>query len=386
MVKKTIVYVNFSPYENAGRILDYLLDNFDTVILFLLNFHQLGKSQKPGKLVVYRNKKIMEEYPLIDLPFRIPPSLNFILLPIRSLINLFQILWYNLKLRNKYGKLNLYFTVNAFTSWIGNVLKNFKVVEKTIFWVWDYYPPRHPSKITSLMRWIYWQFDKAAINSDRVAFLNKKLEDLRKKIEIIPPNAYFPTVPIGTDPIEKLNKKNLEKIIIGFLGVLKKSEGIDIVFDSAEEMIQKFPNIEFEIIGAGPDEKYFRERAKKIPLSVKFYGYVASENEIRKIQLRWTIAIAPYIPEESNVSFYTDSSKIKSYLSLGIPVIITNVNFSKEVIKSSAGIVISYNKKEFINAVSKILNNYQDLRKNALDLSKKYYYKKLYPLLFKSLI
>jgi len=98
---------------------------------------------------------------------------------------------------------------------------------------------------------------------------------------------------------------------------------------------------------------------------------------------QWTIGIAPYVIEESNVSFYTDPSKIKSYLALSIPVIITKIFFSEEVRKNHAGIIINHdNPKEFVTAITKLLNNYSFYQKNALSLAKKYYYKKIYSHLF----
>ena len=39
----SIIYVNYSPYENSGKILDYLLENFKYVFLFTLGFHNIKK-------------------------------------------------------------------------------------------------------------------------------------------------------------------------------------------------------------------------------------------------------------------------------------------------------------------------------------------------------
>lgn len=380
---KSIVYVNFSPYENAGKVLDFILDNFEVVILFSINFHHLGKSQKPGKIYVYKKKKLKKQYPLIDMPFRIPASVNFFLLPIRSLINLLQISWYLWRFKKEFGKFDVYFTVNAFTAWIGNIARSLKLVNQTIFWVWDYYPPYHTNKVVLLMRWLYWQFDKSASKSNKLIFMNKRLENLRKDINIIHKDSNYLIVPIGTDPIAKIKKRNKNKIVVGFLGVLKKSQGLGLFFDLSKKIHQKFPNLELQIIGAGPDEEYFKSRAKNSDVPVTFFGFVPNEKKVKEIQMKWDIAIALYVPEESNVSYYTDPSKIKSYLSFSIPVIITDVAFSDEVKIEHAGVIIDYfDHKDLVNAISKIMYDYKSFQKNALRLSKKYYYKKMYSKMF----
>lgn len=381
---KTIVYVNFSPYENAGNILDFLLDNFTNVILFAFNFYRLGEGQKPPRVIVYRNRKSVKEYQLLHVLGNVPKSMLFFFIPFRSFINFLQIFWYLLVLKKRFKRYDIYFTVNAFTAWVGNVLRSFGIVNKTIFWVWDYYPPLHPNKIILLIRWIYWQFDKMGIASDKTVFLSKRLLDLRKDINILPQNADYKVIPIGTNPKKKISAKSFDKqIVVGFLGVVKESQGLDLFFDCAKQINKKFPRLRLEIIGSGPDEEHFKMRAKKAPVPVVFHGFVRTNAEIEHIQSAWHIGIALYAPDESNVSYYTDTSKIKGYLSLGIPVIATNVFSSFEVVEQKAGIIIDYHKKrELVQAIEKILGNYRHHQKQALLLAKKYHYKRIYKEIF----
>ncbi len=384
MSNKSIIYVNFSPYENAGKILDFVLDNYQIVLLFSFNFHNLGNEQDRSKLVIYKDKKIIDKYALYQLPIDIPVSLVFLLLPIRSAILFFQILTYSSLLKRKYGVFDLYFTVNAFTAWTGNVLRSIGIVKKTAFWVWDYYPPTHKNKIITLMRWLYWQFDKTNLSSDYLSFLNKRLEDLRKEMGIIPKDKNYPIIPIGTNP-KRIDKRIQQKTItIGIFGVQKKSQGLDLIFDTDKLLNTAFPKITVEIIGSGPDEKYFKKRAKNSLVKTKFYGFISDENKIESIISKWDIGIAPYISDDSNVTHYSDPSKIKYYFSLGIPVITTDVFlFSKEIEKAKAGIVINYeNPQELITAIKTITTSYSSFQSAAFSLAQKYYYKDIYPGIF----
>lgn len=379
---KSIIYVNYSPYENSGKILDYLLENFDLCFLFSLGFYNLKEKKKYNKLSIFSKGKLSKEFSLFQLP--VPQELIFILLPLRSFITFIQILIYAHWLKGKYGKIDIYFTVNAFTAWIGNVIKKFGLVDKTIFWVWDFYPPIHENKIIMFMRQIYWQFDKMSSNSDRMAFVNRRLIDLRKNIGSIPKDANYSIIPIGTGKFSNLNLSGKQSVILGFIGVVKRSMGLDVVFDNADEIIKNFPSARFEVIGSGPDMEYFKSRAKNSAIPTRFHGYLEGES-FNQVLEECSIGIAPYLPDPSNVSHYGDAGKVKRYLSLGLPVIITDIfEFAKEIEKNKAGEIIRYdNPKELINVIRKIMLNYKQYQKNALKLAEKLYYKKIYPKMFK---
>ncbi len=378
----TIIYVNFSPYKNTGRIFDFLLSHFQTVCVFYFNFHEL-QDKDSNKLIIYRNSKKLYTRRLLQIP--VPERFIFILLPIRSIFILLQMVFYTIWIKSRIKKIDVYFTVNAFTAWIGMSLKRIGLVNKTLFWVWDYYPPKDKSKIIMAMRWIYWHFDKVATKVDRVVFLNKRLIRLRKQINVLDQNKSYTIIPIGTDPHIIHKKKRARPITLGFIGVLKKSQGLDLIFDQAEKFPKKFTNIYMEIIGDGPDSSYFRERSKKAPFVTTFHGLQTNPVVINQILGKCTIGFAPYVPEPTNVSYYGDPSKIKNYLSIGLPVITTNVFvFSKEIEEKKAGIIINYSKPEELSkSISKITANYERYQKNARELADKYNYKKIYPAMFK---
>lgn len=378
---KSIIYVNYSPYENSGKILDYILEDFENVFLFSIGFYNLKNKKNYNNLSIYKNGKLQKTYSLFQLP--ISSKFVFLLIPIRSFITFFEIIIYSLWLKIIFKRIDIYFTVNAFTAWIGSILKAMGVIEKTIFWVWDYYPPIHENKIVMLMRYIYWQFDKISSHSDKVVFVNHRLLNLRKDIGIYKKSAHYPIVPIGADKLPYVSKKDKRKVLFGFIGVLKKSQGVEIVFNNADMLLKEFGDIGYEIVGSGPDEDYLKERARRSKIQATFYGYLEGES-FNDVLRKCTIGIATYIPDVSNVSHYGDPGKIKRYLTLGIPVITTDIiEFSKEIEKSGAGIIIDYNNmNELIDAVRKITATHAEYSKNAYALSQKFYYKKIYPQMF----
>jgi glycosyltransferase involved in cell wall biosynthesis len=379
---KNIIYVNFAPYENAGNILNYLLEHFSTVISFTFNFHRISSNQKQSRLCVYRQKKILYECRLFQTP--INASVAFILLPIRSLVIFAQLLFHLIRLREKFGPYSVYFTVNAFTAWAGNILRSSGLVQKTIFWVWDYYPPIHDDAVVRFMRFLYWQFDiPATKQADRAVFLNKRLIDLRKTLGILPENVSYPVVGIGTSPVPKIRKKTMQPVALAFIGVVKKSQGLDLVYKSAALLAKQFPGITLHIIGGGPDLAHYRKLASSSKLRTVFHGYIENNNQVNTILKGCHIGIAPYVPDKTNVTYYSDPSKIKRYIEVGLPVITTNVfDFSKEISQSHAGIVIPYKSKAFVQAVLSIIQTYSLYEKNSLILAKRHRYMVTYASLF----
>jgi len=384
MKNKTIVYVNFAPYDNAGRILDYLIENFSVVIHFSYDHLRL-KNGRRSKLAIYRNGLLIKQKNLFWLrtnPFLLFPSLPFVATAI-----MIQTLWYVIVYRKIFGKFDLFFSVNAFTAWEGNLLRFLKLVNKTIYWVWDYFPPTHPDIRMRIARWGYWKFDKPSRDhSDKVVFLNKHLQSARKekngRKELTDKNKKYPIIPIGTNP--RNNYITNRNIIIGHLGMLKREQGLDLLFDNLKDLQKIFPNIKVEIIGSGPEENHFKARAKKFAKIVKFFGYVERDDDVDRIMKNWSMGIATYVPIKWSEHYWTDPSKIKAYLNQGLPVITTNVpEFAQEIENSKAGIVINYYKnQEFIEAIKKIIKERKEFNKNALLLAEKYNYRMLYPKIF----
>lgn len=382
MKKANIVYINFAQYDNTGRILNYLIKNFEITVQFSYDHLRLKNGRKSNFLRIYRQGKLIKEKKLLSL--RTPSFLLFSSLPFVALLMIFQTFFYTYSLSKKYGRFDIFFTVNAFSGFMGLLMKKIGLVHKTIFWVWDYFPLSYPDMRIRLARWVYWQFDKLCIkHSDKIIFTNKKLFSLRKHVKLIANVTKPIVVPIGTNA-HKITIKKYTKVTIGFLGMLKASQGIDMLIENVPYIIESFPKAHIEIIGSGPEEERLKLKARKYKKHIAFHGFIENQNEIEKRIKNWTIGVALYLPDESNESYWGDPSKIKLYLSLGIPVITTNVShFSKEIIKAKAGKVIPYgNTKLFVNAIKEILKSHRIYQKFASNLARKYHYEKIYPEIF----
>jgi len=88
------------------------------------------------------------------------------------------------------------------------------------------------------------------------------------------------------------------------------------------------------------------------------------------------IGLAPYVPGADTYTQYTDPGKPKLYLACGLPVIITDVPASADLIdKAKAGIKVDYTPESIAQAIKRLLsddelfNNYRD---NAINLGKQF--------------
>lgn len=110
----SVIYINYSPYENAGHILDYLIENYEYVFLITLAFHKLNRKIEKNKITIYRHGTIIEERFMYYM--YVPQSLEYFLIPVRSFANFIQIVLNCIKLKSKYGLFIVFkhFLINHF--------------------------------------------------------------------------------------------------------------------------------------------------------------------------------------------------------------------------------------------------------------------------------
>lgn len=372
----TVIYINFSQYDNAGRILDYLRERFGKVIHFSFDHLRLKNGRKTNLITVYDRGKITYQNRLYSL--RVPEPLLFPSLPLVGLIMVYQSIRHSLKLSRR-GR-TVFFTVNAFPALIGMVLKKLGIVDKTYFWVWDYFPTAFPDWRLKLIRMYYMLCDRLAVGgSDRLIFPNRRQLSLRFRNGTLPDHARI--IPLGSS--RPVTPAFTHSVTAGFLGMLKENQGVYLIFEHLAELFAANPELRLEIIGSGPEEEYFRTLAEPFNDRIRFHGFIPDDNEVDKIVKSWFAGFAVYKPVPENESYWGDPSKIKTYLSRGVPVITTDVtDFGAVCRKEDIGICIPYEPKAICNAVRTIYTRQSTYRKTALAYGKRFYYRKLYKSMF----
>jgi len=275
-------------------------------------------------------------------------------------------------------RFDIYVGVDPLNALVGVLLRKLGIVKVVIFFVIDYAPVRFKNAI---LNGIYHFIDRICVYpADYIWNLSSAMRDARARRGVNNKKTNQMTVPTGTnfDRTEHLPIEEIDRTSIAFLSHLRKGQGVELILEAMPGVVEKIPWVKLMIIGTGPLEKYFKKEVEERNLNknVLFLGYIENHTDIEKMISKCAVGIAPYVPDPSNFTFYTDPGKPKVYLGCGVPVIITKVpQVAFEIEKCGAGIAIDYNKHELVDAIVNLLTNdkkYRQCRQKSLEFASKY--------------
>jgi glycosyltransferase involved in cell wall biosynthesis len=347
----------------------YLKNKVNTLIFIGHPF--LFAKERRSFYRVYKYGKIMEEKKARDW------KMQEIAIYLKDI--LYTLVWI-FKSNKKY---DLYIGADPLNALAGIILKKSRLVNKVILYTIDYVPKRFNNSILNFL--YHWLDGYCVTHSDQVWNLSQRMIDEREKSGIIN-NGNQKVVPIGVNyyrikrlPIEKINRK-----YIVFMGHLREYQGLELIFSALSEVIVKIPDVKLIIVGTGHLEDELRNMAKKLGLAehIEFKGFIEDHRDVEKILAYCAVGLAFYDPDPRSFTRYTDPSKPKQYMACGLPIIITRVPWvAVEIEKRTAGVVISYNRDEFKDAVIKLLtddNYYKICRKNAIKFASELDWEKIF--------
>jgi len=277
-------------------------------------------------------------------------------------------------------KFDLYVGSNNLNAFVGILLKKMGRVKKVIFYTPDSPPNRFRNRLlNNFYHWLdsfcvkhsdlVWNNSNRMIAEREKRGLSKKYRN--KQIE----------VPMGTDLVEQTAFSEIDRYSIGFVGHLKEGQGLELIIDALPEITKQIPKVKLLIIGSGPIEEKLKLQVKNLKLkNVEFLGFIGDINKVYRILSKCAIGIALY--KKYSHAQYTDPGKVKNYLSVGLPIVITDVpEIAYEIDKEKCGIMIKYDRQEVVKAIVKLLKN-EDLlksyRKNVGKLACKYSYDRIF--------
>lgn len=303
---------------------------------------------------------------------------------INSLKDVFLTLFWVLKTGEKY---DLFIGVDNLNALVGLILKKLGRVKKIVYYTIDYFPIRFESIVINK---IYHSIDKVCVKysgetwnvSEVMISAREKYNKMNRRIY----NRQY-TVPIGiwydNAPRKTFSEINKKKLI--FVGHLLDHMGVDLVLKSMSEIKRKIPQVKLEIIGGGEEENKLKKLAKELGIlkSVKFWGWIKDRKSLEKIMSDGAVGLATFNTEilDDKVK-NADPGKIKDYLLLGMPVIVTDaISTADSIRKAECGVVIKYRTLDLINAVVKLLNRPDVLKRyrvNALKYVVQFDYNKIF--------
>ena len=291
-----IIFVIHETIKNAGNFRNYLIDNTE----YLITFHfPHGYLPKPSYIEIYKDGKFSsrKEFPRIKINSSI-----------LKLISYYLYLNYTIL---RFGRPKSFVIVENPVFCIFNGFTGIIKKTKFVFWVGDYFPSH-----TGFMRFYNKVADFYIKTLRYIIYVSPPLQDLYSdKVHMETKDKFRSQISLGME--KKLwNKKKLlksKKITVGFIGVLRKQQGLELVF----KYLKKTNNVSFEIIGDGYSLDYYKKMVRRQGINDKviFYGFV---DDPLPIVEKWNIGVALYENSDKNVSKYCEPVKIKNYLEEGV--------------------------------------------------------------------
>ncbi len=188
----------------------------------------------------------------------------------------------------------------------------------------------------------------------------------------------------GVNPVKISHKPNKNTLL--YVGVIRQSSGLELVYDFLKEN-KKY---KLKVIGVCDDETYkqHQKEIKKrgIQDQVYFPNKFFSQEELEELSKECFVGLAPYTIDDSNVIYYSDPGKVKTYAEINLPVIISNTSSILPYIrKFNSGIVMDRTVDSLKSAVSAIQNNYVKYSKGVENFNKYFYYETYYSKNFSAL-
>lgn len=374
--KRIIIVAHYLFYGAAHALADYLksksIDKLLCIYLPLVSQRKtyIFEYKKTKRILKQRQKRTI--FRKVDIGF------------FDYVVDIIQTVWI-VFLNEKY---DVYIGFDPLNCLSGMFLKKLKRVKKVIFYSIDFVPVRFHNKI---LNYFYHAIEIFCVtNADETWNVSPRIAEGREKFLNISHKKYpQQVVPIGVwnAYVKKRSLKQIKKHQIFFLGHILEKQGVQLVIEALPEIIKKISDVHFIVAGGGEYLKSLQEKTQELKIEkyVTFTGWVKDRKKIDNLMSESAIAVATYKPEKKqlyNFTYYADPTKLKDYLSAGLPIILTNVSHNaREIAEKKCGILIQYDKHNIAKAVISLLTDEGKLktyRKNALLYAKEFDWKNIY--------
>ncbi|MFA5754845.1 MAG: glycosyltransferase [Candidatus Paceibacterota bacterium] len=211
------------------------------------------------------------------------------------------------------------------------------------------------------------------MNTESKRILEEEYNIPSKKVFFIPHG--IPSVPLSLGDKEKKKLKMEKNTILSTYGLISEGKGIEYFLQALPEVVKKFPNIKYLILGEThpvvkkrEGEKY-RNFLKKeierlgIKSNVVFFNQYLNSRDIEFFLNATDIYLSPMLDPKQSAS-----GTISFALGCGKPVISTATSYAKNMITDNKGILVGFrNPQEVSEAIIKMLENPKETKQMGLN-------------------
>ncbi|MHA1885662.1 MAG: glycosyltransferase, partial [Promethearchaeota archaeon] len=260
--------------------------------------------------------------------------------------------------------INIQHEFGIFGGEYGNYLINFlENVKKPVIISFHTVIPNPNDKLKKIIRKLAKKSSYFVVMTNKGIDILRKDYDIKKEIIVIPHGT--PTVSFDDSIKEKTAMGFDEKIVLSSFGLINSGKGYEYVIESLTEVVKKYPNILYLIIGEThpvvrkkEGEKYrnfLEEKVKEFNLEkhVKFYNRYMTLEEIVKFLLATDIYISSNLDPNQVVS-----GTLAYAIACGRAIISTPFIYAKDIIAPERGLLVKFrDPNSYTNALLKILSN-----------------------------
>jgi glycosyltransferase involved in cell wall biosynthesis len=225
-----------------------------------------------------------------------------------------------------------------------------------------------------LMISMFEYLEKLVINTcDAMITIGPDLEKHVREINPELPMQMIENLPLGSkesdgEPPQELRKRlgYEDKLVIVYTGTFERYQGVDVLIESIESVIRKYPEAILILAGGKPDQiEAYKKIVEQHHLEefVTFLGIVPIDEANKYIELA-DILVSPRI-EGTSVPL-----KIYTYLRAGKPIMATNISAHTLVLDETNAEMVAPTKIGFAEGLLKLIGD-EDLRVSLGDQSRK---------------
>jgi glycosyltransferase involved in cell wall biosynthesis len=234
-------------------------------------------------------------------------------------------------------------------------------VDKVIYWAVDFVPDRFGAG--SLLTRAYDASDRYCCqHADLRVDLSQAALDGRDGRHSLNPGMGAPRVvaPVGAwlDRVPHCQPDAWNRRHVVFIGHLVERMGIGTAIDAVATLAQRGVDVVLDIAGRGPLEQELREDVERRGLAdqVRFHGFIDEHRRLETFLAQAAVGLAPYSTTIESFTRFADPSKLKSYLAVGLPILVTDVPPNAgELAREGGAQVLADDSTAFADAIEALL-------------------------------
>jgi glycosyltransferase involved in cell wall biosynthesis len=193
-------------------------------------------------------------------------------------------------------------------------------------------------------------------------------------------------VPIGLwyDEVDRYDMDEINRHELVFIGHLVPKAGVDLVIEAMPRILEEIPDFTFRVIGHGEYRKALEETTERLGVGdhVIFEGGIHDQAVANEKLARAAVAVAMYDRTADDFTFFADPGKLKTYLSVGLPILLSELPHNAALLEErGCARIVEYDPGSIATAVIEMMNDNETLaglRRCALECAREYDWNRIF--------